>query len=65
MKYRLIWLLLFVFYSGLAQEVKPITKEEVLAKVQESNNTLKIAKQDVLAAKGDFNQTNALSLIHI
>lgn len=65
MKYRLIWLLLFVFYSGLAQEVKPITKEEVLAKVQESNNTLKIAKQDVLAAKGDFNQTNAILLPNI
>ncbi len=65
MKYRLGWLLLFAFYSGLAQEVKPITKEEVLVKVKESNNTLKMAQQDVLAAKGDFNQTNAVILPNI
>ena len=65
MKYKLIGLLLFGFYSGLAQEAKPITKEEVLAKVKESNNTLKMAQQDVLAAKGDFNQTNAILLPNI
>ncbi|WP_424000972.1 TolC family protein [Maribacter sp. IgM3_T14_3] len=65
MKYKLGWILLFVFYSGLAQEVKSITKDEVLTKVKESNNTLKIAKQDVLAAKGDFNQTNAILLPNI
>lgn len=65
MKYKLGWLLLFSFYSGLAQEVTLITKEDVLAKVKENNNTLKIAQQDVLAAKGDFNQTNAVLLPNI
>ena len=65
MKYKLGWILLFVFYSGLAQEVKSITKDEVLTKVKESNNTLKMAEQDVLVAKGDFNQTNAILLPNI
>ncbi|TLP71988.1 TolC family protein [Maribacter sp. ACAM166] len=65
MKYGFIGLLLFAFYSGQAQEAKPITKEEVLAKVRESNNTLKMAQQDVLAAKGDYNQTNAILLPNI
>ena len=39
MKYKLGMILLFVFYSGLAQETKSITKDEVLAKVKEGNNT--------------------------
>ena len=60
MKYKLGFLLLLVFYSGLAQETKSITKDEVLANVKESNNTIKMAQQDVLSAKGDFNQTNAI-----
>tara|TARA_R110002074_G_scaffold167299_3_gene328367 strand:- start:47803 stop:49116 length:1314 start_codon:yes stop_codon:yes gene_type:complete len=65
MKYKLGMILLFVFYSGLAQETKSITKDEVLAKVKERNNTLKMAQQDVLSAKGDFNQTNAILLPNI
>ncbi|SDE44662.1 Outer membrane protein TolC [Pricia antarctica] len=65
MKHKLGWLLLFAFYSGIAQEVDLITKEEVLSKVKESNNTLKMAQQDVLAAKGDFNRTNAVLLPNI
>ncbi|SIR22339.1 TolC family protein [Maribacter ulvicola] len=65
MKYKLGWILLFVFYSGLAQEVKSISKDEVLTRVKESNNTLKMAEQDVLVAKGDFNQTNAILLPNI
>ncbi len=65
MKYKLGWLLVFAFYSGFAQETGLITKEEVLAKVKESNMALKIAQQDVLAAKGDFNQTNAILLPNI
>lgn len=65
MKYGLIALLLFTFYSGLAQEVKSITKEEVLTSVRQCNNTLKMAEQDVLAAKGDYNQTNAILLPNI
>ena len=65
MKYKLGFLLLLVFYSGLAQETKSISKDEVLAKVKESNNTIKMAQQDVLSAKGDYNQTNAILLPNI
>ncbi|MGB5700107.1 TolC family protein, partial [Muriicola sp.] len=60
MKYQLGWLLFFGFQMGIAQVTTLITKDEVIAKVKESNNTLKMAVQDVLAAKGDFNQTNAV-----
>ncbi|QCX38693.1 TolC family protein [Aureibaculum algae] len=45
-----------------AQEVKLITKEEVIAKVNDQNNSLKMAEQDVKAAQGDFRQTNAILL---
>ncbi|MBC8755868.1 TolC family protein [Kordia sp. YSTF-M3] len=38
-----------------------ITKEEVLSKIA-SNNTIKISEQEVLVARGDFNQTNAIFL---
>jgi outer membrane protein TolC len=65
MKYKIGLILLFVFYSGLAQQTKSITKDEVLTKVKERNNTLKMARQDVLSAKGDFNQTNAILLPNI
>lgn len=65
MKHRLGWVLFFAFHIGIAQVTTPITKEEVIAKVKESNNTLKMAEQDVLAAKGDFNQTNAILLPNI
>ncbi|MFH6604422.1 TolC family protein [Maribacter algicola] len=65
MKYKLIGLLLFALYSGMAQDTRSITKEEVLAKVMTGNNTLKMAQEDVLAAKGDFNQTNAVLLPNI
>lgn len=64
-KYTYIGLLLFTFYSGMSQNTKPITKEEILSQVIQNNNTIKMAKQDVLAAKGDFNQTNAILLPNI
>jgi outer membrane protein TolC len=35
---------------------------EVLAKVKENNNTIKMSQQDILMAKGDFDQTNAVVL---
>ncbi len=65
MTHKLGWLLFFVFQMGIAQVTTLITKDEVIAKVKESNNTIKIAAQDVLAAKGDFNQTNAILLPNI
>ena len=63
-----ILVILFITISSLycdAQEGIPISKQEVIAKVTENNNKLKIFEQDVLAAKGDFNQTNAVFLPNI
>ncbi len=48
-----------------AQQTVPISKAEVLEKVIQKNNKLKIGEQQVLAAKGDFNQTNAVFLPNI
>jgi len=49
----------------LAQHTVPISKAEVLEKVMQQNNKLKIGEQEVLSAKGDFNQTNAVFLPNI
>src|SRR5690606_18338145 len=48
-----------------AQETIPISKAEVLEKVSTQNNQLKIGKQQVLAAREDYNQTNAVFLPNI
>ena len=49
-------------HFAVAQEAMLITKEEVLTKVLSENNTLKISEQEVAAARGDYNQTNAILL---
>ncbi|MGO3183551.1 MAG: TolC family protein [Aequorivita sp.] len=48
-----------------AQQTVPIYKAEVLEKVITQNNQLKIGEQQVLSAKGDYNQTNAVFLPNI
>jgi len=48
-----------------AQQTVPISKAEVLEKVVQQNNKLKIGEQQVLAVKGDYNQTNAVFLPNI
>ena len=48
-----------------AQQTIPISKAEVLEKVTNQNNKLKIGEQEVSSAKGDFNQTNAIFLPNI
>ncbi|MAP55098.1 TolC family protein [Altibacter sp.] len=45
-----------------AQQAVPISKAEVMEKVMQQNNELKIGAQQVLAAKGDYRQTNAVFL---
>ncbi len=50
---------------GFAQQTIPISKAEVLEKVIQQNNKLKIGEQQVLVAKGDYNQTNAVFLPNI
>ncbi len=66
MRRILLILAFFIVLKGVqAQETVLITKEEVLARVLEGNNTLKISEQEVLAAKGDYAQSNAVLLPNI
>ncbi|TYQ00070.1 outer membrane protein TolC [Tenacibaculum adriaticum] len=66
MKNKLLIIPLILLSSFVkAQEVVTVTKSEVISKVKENNNTIKISQQDILAAKGDFNQTNAVFLPNI
>ena len=48
-----------------AQQTVPISKAEVLEKVSQQNNKLKIGEQEVFSAKGDFNQTNSIFLPNV
>ena len=48
--------------QGFAQQTSLISKEEVIAKVKESNSSLKISEQEFMEAKADFNQTKATFL---
>lgn len=58
----LLIILLAVSFVTEAQQTFPISKEEVMAKVQAQNGSIKISEQTVLEAKGDFRQTNAVLL---
>lgn len=64
--------LVFIFIFGLlfstslfSQEVKPISKTEVLSKVLEENTSLKISEQEYLKAQADYRQTNSVFLPNI
>ena len=48
-----------------AQELVPITKAEILSKVSEVNQTLKISDEDFKQARADYRQTNAIFLPNI
>lgn len=58
----LIPLILINVFIINAQEVVIMNFEEVLAKVEKSNHTIKISEQDYSIAQADFNQTNAVLL---
>lgn len=62
-----IYLLSFMLISAVAyaQQLVPITKTEVLARVSEENKAIKISEQEYLEAKADFKQTNAIFLPNI
>lgn len=63
MKHYLLFVGVLVNFIALrAQEPQWITKDEVLVKMKENNNALKIAETNITAAKGDFKQTNAIIL---
>jgi len=57
----------FVLLSGIlhAQEVKTISKSEVLTKVAAQNLTAKISEQEYNQSKADYQQTNAVFLPNI
>ena len=51
--------------SIFSQELKPITKSEVLSKVLEQNTSLKISEQEFLKARAEYRQTNSVFLPNI
>ena len=60
--------ILFCFLGTLflqAQEITPISKAAVLAKVSENNTAIKISEQEFNASKADYKQTNAIFLPNI
>ena len=66
MKYNLLFIILFsTLFSAVAQQSMLITKEEALAKAKENNKSLTMSEQDVLAAQGDYRQTNAVLLPNV
>ena len=66
MKNKLSILFCFVGISFLqAQEIMPISKAEVLAKVSENNTAIKISEEEFNASKADYKQTNAVFLPNI
>jgi outer membrane protein TolC len=56
--------LLSVFILN-AQKNVLITKGEIMNRVMEQNKSLKITEKDIMAAEGDFRQTNAVLLPNI
>jgi outer membrane protein TolC len=64
-RYFLLICFLTAFQWAEAQELQWITKDEVLVKMKEGNTTLKMAESDIMAAQGDFRQTNAIILPNI
>lgn len=57
-----VGVMILIPFLSIAQDVKLITKQEVVAKANAQNNNLRIAEQEVKAAQGDFRQTNAVLL---
>ena len=62
---------LFIFYLFVGtlflqgQEIKSISKAEVLIKVAEKNTSIKISEEEFNASKADYKQTNAVFLPNI
>ena len=64
-----LYILTFCFLSFVsilnAQDVIPISKADVLNRVKEGNQTIKISKEDFNQARADYRQTNAIFLPNI
>lgn len=59
--------LCFVLFHGIiqAQEIKTISKSEVLTKVATQNISVKLSEQEFLQSQADYRQTNAVFLPNI
>lgn len=63
---NLLILSVFIWSASIqAQEVKPISKSEVLTQVSEKNTSIKISEEEFNQAKADYRQTNAIFLPNI
>ncbi len=61
-------LLFIVLFSGSflhAQQQKTLLKEEMLTKLSENNQSIKISQQEFLEARSNYRQTNALLIPNI
>lgn len=58
-------ILIIPLESIRSQEIKYISKKEVIDKVHENNATIKISEQNYKVSKADYRQTNALLLPNI
>ncbi|PKP27120.1 MAG: transporter [Bacteroidetes bacterium HGW-Bacteroidetes-2] len=61
-------LLFIVLFSGSflhAQQQKTLSKEEMLTKLSENNQSIKISQQEFLEARSNYRQTNALLIPNI
>jgi len=67
MKFQKSILIIFLLSFSLlkAQETTPISKGEVLEKLSENNQSIKISEQEFLGARADYRQTNAVLLPNI
>ncbi|MBT8261036.1 MAG: TolC family protein [Bacteroidia bacterium] len=64
-KYLVYIILITIGNLSYSQSEVLISKQDVLENVKANNATLKMSQQDVLMAKGEFNQTNAILLPEI
>lgn len=57
--------LCFAIVPVFAQETLPISKSELIEKIAKNNLQIKMAAQEVLAAKGDYDQSRAVFLPNV
>ncbi|WOD42975.1 TolC family protein [Hwangdonia lutea] len=67
MKTTFVLMLTFLFFgvSMQAQEIIPVSKNEVFVKVSENNSSIKISEEEFKQARADYRQTNAVFLPNI
>jgi outer membrane protein TolC len=64
-KIMLLFTLSLVSISVYSQETLPISKNELIEKIAKNNLQIKMANQEVMAAKGDYDQSKSVYLPNI